>query len=105
MQVRVEMRGETLAATFHASTDQAAQLLTSSLGQLKTALEQQGISVGRLQVVRSPQNDGARTGDNSGQSATQWQGYQQQQNDQRREVLRHLWNRVAFGRDPIDVIA
>ncbi len=105
MQVRVEMHGETLAATFQTSTDQAAQLLTSGLGQLKQALEQQGISVGRLQVVRTPQNDGARTGNDSGQSATQWQGYQQQQNDQRREVLRQLWDRVAYGRDPIDLMA
>jgi flagellar hook-length control protein FliK len=105
MQVRVEMRGETLAATFQTSTDQAAQLLTHSLGQLKHALEQQGVSVGRLQVVHTPENDGARTGEDSGQSATAWQGYQQQQNDQRREVLRQLWNRAAFGRDPIDYIA
>ncbi|MFI5377760.1 MAG: flagellar hook-length control protein FliK [Tepidisphaerales bacterium] len=105
MQVRVEMRGEILAATFQTSNDQAAQMLTHSLGQLKEALEQQGVSVGRLQVVSAPRKDGAATGENSGQSATQWQGYQQQQNDQRREVLRQLWNRVAYGRDPIDLMA
>ena len=54
MSVSVHMRDGVMTATFETSSDQAAKLLSHSLGQLKTALESQGVSVGRLHVEQSP---------------------------------------------------
>ncbi len=105
MQVRVEVRGDMVAATFETSSDQAAHLLAHGLAQLKHTLEEQGMSVGRLQVTRAPRDEGARAGDQYGESAMKWQGFEQQQNDHRREVLRQLWHRLAHGSEPIDLFA
>jgi flagellar hook-length control protein FliK len=107
MQVKVEIRGEMVSATFQTSNDQAAMLLTHGLGQLKSALERQGLSVDRLQVqtTKSETDNNSQTGDSSNQSSTAWQGYQNQQDQQRRQALNRMWKQAAFGRDPLDMVA
>ena len=54
MSVSVHMRDGVMSATFETSTDQASRLLSHSLGQLKTALESQGVSVGAIHVQQRP---------------------------------------------------
>lgn len=106
MQVKVEMRGETVSATFQTSNDQAAKILTHGLGMLKSALERQGLSVDRLQV-QTTRNDAENSnmGDSNNGSSTAWQGYQNQQDQQRRQTLNQMWKRASTGRDPLDMVA
>jgi len=47
MDISVQMRNGTMTATFDTTNDQASRMLSHSLGQLKTALEGQGITVWR----------------------------------------------------------
>ena len=66
----VRMRDGVMTATFEASNDQAARLLTHSLGQLKTALESQGVSVGRLHVEQAPKD--SQTGSRFAGGRQEW---------------------------------
>src|SRR5205085_5772719 len=104
-QVTVEMRNGTVNATFQTSNDDATRLLSHSLGQLKSALEAQGVNVDRIQVQQSPRDQNARNGE---QQPNQQQSHQQQQEaqreQQRKEMLRRMWRRLA-GVDSVDLVA
>ncbi len=107
LQVTVHIEDGVVSASFETSNDQATRILSHSLGQLKHALETQGIGVDRLHVQQSAKSDNANTqtgGDGSRrQGASDDASTQQQQ--QRREMMRRMWRRVAFGRDPLDLVA
>ena len=108
MQVSVHMKDGVMTATFETATDQAARLLTHNLGQLKTALESQGVSVGRLHVQQSPrdsQSNSRDSGKNSDGGANDQTAHQQQQDQQRRQMLRQMWRRLNGGKDPLDLVA
>jgi len=106
LNVSVHMKDGVMTATFETSSDQASRLLSHSLGQLKTALESEGVTVGRLHVQQAPRDSEPRSsqdgknGDGQKQSASQ-----QQQEQQRREMLRRMWRRVNGGKDPLDLVA
>lgn len=102
--VRVDMRDGALAASFQTSTGEAARLLTHTLGDLRQALETRGISVHNLDVRQAPpdvRGDGAR-GDTQQHQQFMHHDFQQQQ---RRHLLRHLWQRLAGDRYVLDVVA
>lgn len=108
LQVTVHMRDGVMTASFETSSDEATKLLSHSLGQLKTALESQGVSVDRLHVQqgpREPQSSGGSGEDR--QQQDQQRGSQQEQSarqeQQRKEMLRRMWQRLSGGRDPLDV--
>jgi flagellar hook-length control protein FliK len=109
MSVSVQMRNGVMSATFEASNDQAARLLTHSLGQLKTALETQGVSVGALHVQQAPRTAAPNPGgnSNSGENSDSSAGDKsaQQQEQQRKEMLRKMWRRLNGGKDPLDMVA
>ncbi len=110
MAVSIHMRDGMVTASFETQNDEATRLLSHSLGQLKTSLEAQGISVDRLQVQQAPKeqqadNDTRDQQKQSGQPGTRdaLSDQQQQQQRQREETLRRMWSRING--DPIDLVA
>ena len=108
LQVTVKIENGAISASFATSNAQATQLLSHSLGQLKHALETQGVSVDRLHVQQSsssdtPSNNSSSDKENGKQSASEQNEAQREQ--QRRELMRRMWRRSAFGRDPLDMVA
>ena len=104
LQVSVEMRDGSMTATFQTSNEDATRLLSHSLGQLKTALEAQGVIVEKIQVQQAPKNQPSQSQEE--------QSPQQQRDDanarqeqQRREILNRMWRRVSGGSDPVDLVA
>ena len=104
LQVTVEMRDGSLNATFQTSNDDATRLLSHSLGQLKTALESQGVTVDKLQVQQAPKDQHTQSGEDR---SPHQQGDQQnaRQDQQRKELLARMWRRLSIGSDPIDLVA
>lgn len=100
LQVSVEMRDGAMVASFQTSSDQATQLLSHSLHQLKSALESQGVTVEKLQVTQAPR-DQRFGGQENSQNQQQSQEQAAQQEQQRRELMRRMW-RKAMGRDAVD---
>ena len=104
LQVTVEMRDGTMNATFQTSNESATQLLSHSLGHLKTALEAQGVTVEKIQVQQAPKNQSSQ---NHGESSPQQQRDEAaaRQDQQRKEMLRQMWRKVSGGSEPMDLVA
>ena len=106
LHIMVEMRDGVMTATFQTSNEEATQLLSHSLSQLKHVLESQGLSVERLQVQQAPRSEHAGTGEDSQQ---QQRGtpddHAARQEQQRKEMMRRMWRRVSGAGDPIDYLA
>ena len=88
--VRIEMQIQsgTVVAQLYAEHESARSLLTQQLGQLRHALEAQGLSVDRLHVQTMGQDTAAQTADQGtdhsaqdGRSRGQYTGAGQRQND------------------------
>jgi flagellar hook-length control protein FliK len=108
--IQVTVRDGLMAASFQTSNPEATQLLSHSLTQLKHSLENQGVSVDRLQVAQAPR--GERSDNSTDRNPQQHNGQHNssafdasRQNDQqRREMLRRMWARLGVG-DPLDLVA
>jgi flagellar hook-length control protein FliK len=109
LQVTVKIENGTISASFATSNAQATQLLSHSLSQLKHALESQGVSVDRLHVHQTAPTENASSSNSNGDGSTDKQSASQQgeaqREQQRREMMRRMWRRVAFGSDPLDLVA
>jgi flagellar hook-length control protein FliK len=109
LKVMVEMRDGVMNATFQTSNEQATQLLSHSLNQLKHVLESQGMSVERLQVEQAPRNEHSGRNGEDGQRQQEQQRWSDEhtarQEQQRKEMLRRMWRRVSGAGDPIDFLA
>jgi flagellar hook-length control protein FliK len=107
MQITVKVEGGIVSASFETSNDEATRLLSHTLGELKGALESQGVSVDRLHVQQSskPQEHGESGGDDKGRQPGGSNPQSAQQEHQRREMLRRMWRRAGYGRDPLDLVA
>jgi len=107
LQVNVEVRNGAVNATFQTSNDDATRLLSHSLGQLKTALESQGVTVDKIQVQQSPKNQDARndTSQQQQQQRDDTQARQNQRDEQRREMLQKMWAKVSGQQMPVDLVA
>jgi flagellar hook-length control protein FliK len=109
LRVMVEMRDGVMNATFQTSNEQATQLLSHSLNQLKHVLESQGVTVERLQVQQAPKSDNANTPDDRQQQQQQQHEandrHAAQQEQQRKELLQKMWRKVSGVSDPIDYLA
>jgi hypothetical protein len=103
LRLEVTMSEGVMSASFVAGSDQAASLLTHSLGQLKHALEGAGISVDKLQVRQGGQEQMAGDAERQKQQAAGDQSSARQE-QQRREMLERMWRKVAGG-DPLDLVA
>ena len=109
LQVSVTMRDGVMTATFQTSNDEATRLLSHSMSDLKATLESQGVTIDRMQVQQSPResstNGDSSRGNREGQPQTPADAASQQQDQQRREMLKRMWRRVAGGGDPLDLVA
>ena len=105
MNVRVEVRDGVINASFEASNDQTAKLLSHSLGDLKTALEAQGVSVEKLHVSQTPPNHSSSQNPSRRDSDRSTQDRSAQQEQQRREMMRRMWRRLMNAQDPLDLVA
>lgn len=107
LQVTVRMLDGVMTASFETSNDQATRLLSHSLGQLKQALETQGVSVEKLHVQQAPRNEqaGADSDDPRHQRESQSDDERSRQEQQRQEMLRRMWRRLGVGYDPLDMVA
>ncbi len=103
--VTVRMADGAMTASFDTSNDQATKLLSHSLGQLKQALESQGVSVERLHVQQSPREQQSNTGSDDQQRHSQPDGQSARQEQHRREMLRRMWRRLGLVQDPLDLVA
>jgi flagellar hook-length control protein FliK len=104
LQVTVRMIDGAMTASFETSTDQATKLLSHSLGQLKTALETQGVSVERLHVQQSPRDQQSSSNSDDRRQSRQ-EDASARQEQQRREMLRRMWRRLGMIHDPLDMVA
>jgi flagellar hook-length control protein FliK len=102
VNVRVEMRDGVMTAAFETTTDQATKLLSHSLGDLKSALEAQGVNVEKLHVRQSPQH---QPGGGEDRPGGRQQDSAAQRDQQRRELMRRMWRRLMKGQDPLDLVA
>ncbi|HWE94815.1 MAG TPA: flagellar hook-length control protein FliK, partial [Tepidisphaeraceae bacterium] len=105
LHITVQMRDGVMSASFATPSDQAARLLTHSLGQLKTALESQGVSVEKLHVEQSPKEPKSNGGEGRQPQDQGTADHPAQQEQQRREMLRRMWRRLSGGQDPLDLVA
>ena len=106
LSVIVRVHEGVMSASFETSNDQATRMLSHTLTQLKSSLEAQGVSVGKLHVTQSPKgqqsdwrNEDRPSQDNGGQDSAA------QREQQRREMLRRMWRRLSGGQDPLDLVA
>jgi flagellar hook-length control protein FliK len=110
LQINVQVSSGSVAASFQTSNDQATRLLSHSLGQLKTSLEAAGVNVERLQVSQMPRESAKQetnsnnNGNQSQQEKTQADSEAGARDQQRREMLRRMWQKVS-GKDDIDLVA
>ena len=109
LSVTINIRDGAVEASFEASSDQAAKLLSHSLSALKSSLESQGVNVERLNVHQAPKspesnsNGGNDPQQNQARDPQQEQAAQREQ--QRREMLRRMWRKLSGTEDPLDMLA
>lgn len=105
LQVSVQMKDGVVNATFQTSNDNATNVLSHSLSQLKHALETQGVSVDKLHVQQAPKDHQASSDDQQQKNQNPSEQSQQKQEQQRRELLQRMWKRLTNGSDPLDMVA
>jgi flagellar hook-length control protein FliK len=113
LAVTVRLRNGVMEASFEASSDEAAKLLSHSLGSLKTSLESQGVNVERLHVQQAPKSEQTSSqgddrdggGQQQGQQRDLQQEQQARQEHQRREMIRRMWRKLRGVDDPLDMVA
>ncbi|MEM7577020.1 MAG: flagellar hook-length control protein FliK, partial [Planctomycetota bacterium] len=82
VRIQMQLQGTQVTAQFHAETGAARNLLQQQLGQLRTALEGQGLSVDRLGVQSmSAANAGGASSFNGNNLNQQNQAFGQNHND------------------------
>ncbi len=78
LRVQMSITQNHVTATFHAESTKAQALLERSLGMLRTALEQQGLTVDRLHVQHTPPNQSEQLREEANQEQDQNQTRHQQ---------------------------
>ena len=101
LNITVQMQDGVMTAAFHTASEQAANLLSHSLHELKGVLESQGVQVEKLQVQQSPREFNSHAGDDQRQQPQDDPSSRQEQ--QRRQMLRRMWAKLGLGGGPLDV--
>lgn len=108
LQVAVKMIEGRLTASFTTSNDQATQLLSHNLQHLKSSLEAGGVNVDRIEVRQAPQSESSQNKSSSDSQQQQQRGFDsqsQQSEQQRKEMVRRMWRKLAYGGDDLDLVA
>jgi len=104
VRIHVEMRDGIMTASFETTNDQATKLLSHSLGELKTSLEAQGVTIDRLHV-RQATKEQSSSGEGRQDDRDRQQEHAANQEQQRKEMLRQMWRRLMKGQGPLDLVA
>lgn len=108
LQIDVSVDDGTLTASFQTSNEEATRLLSHSMQQLKHSLEAAGVSVDRIQVRQtseSSSSNSTRSGDQDSSSQQHSrEDHPQRQEQQRRDFLQKMWEKIAFGQEPLDLV-
>jgi flagellar hook-length control protein FliK len=110
LQVAVHMLDGVMSVSFQTSNEEATQLLSHSLTQLKHTLESQGVAVDKLHVQQAPRSEQSSSNSNDPDQQPSRHGAHGDENlarqeQQRKEMLRRMWRRLALGSDPLDLVA
>ncbi len=108
LQVAVKMVEGRFTATFTTDNEQATQLLSHSLQHLKSSLESSGVTVDRIEVRQAAPSESSQSKSNSDSQQQQQRGFdsQSQQSEQhRKDMVKKMWRRLAFGTDDLDLVA
>lgn len=109
LDVAMKMVEGRMVASFTTSNDNATQLLSHSLGQLKSSLESAGINVDRIDVRQAaPAQQSSSSNDrdaNQNSPGDRGSNFQQQSDQQRRQMVNRLWRKYAYGDDAVDLVA
>lgn len=110
LEVAVKMVDGRMTASFTTSNDEATQLLSHSLNNLKSSLEATGISVDRIQVRQMAPSENAQQQPGSGEhkrenSSSAFDQPSQRGDQQRKEAVEKMWRKYAYGTDELDFVA
>jgi flagellar hook-length control protein FliK len=107
LQISIHLRDGVMSASFETSNDEATNLLSHSLSQLKTVLESQGVNVEKLHVQQAPRNEPSNHSKNDDPRQQQGQANDSpaRREQERRELLRRMWRKLTDGSDPLDMVA
>jgi flagellar hook-length control protein FliK len=110
LAVTVRIHDGMIEASFETSNEQATKLLSHSLSSLKTSLESHGVNVERLQVQQAPKDQpagqsGSDRDSQQGQHGDTAQEHTARQEQQRKEMIRRMWQRLTGTEDPLDMVA
>lgn len=108
--VRVHVQGGVMTASFETSSEQATRALSHSLSQLKHALEAGGVTVDKLQVAQAPRGQeadlqGQRDQQHQQPGSQDFRGGSSQRDQQRQELIQKMWEKIALGRERVDLKA
>jgi len=92
-------------ASFQTSNDDATRLLSHSLTQLKASLEAAGVTVDKLQVQQMPRETHTNAGEDQHRGQGGQEDFGRQQEQQRKEVIKRMWRKLAGESDPLDLVA
>ncbi len=105
LSLTVRMHEGVMTASFQTSNEEATRLLSHSLSDLKTSLESQGVSVGRLHVEQAPKDPQPQSRQDGQSRSDQSQDSPARQEQQRREMIRRMWQKLRGVDDPLDMVA
>jgi flagellar hook-length control protein FliK len=93
-------------ASFATTSDHATRLLSHSLSDLRTTLENSGVAVDKLHVEQSPKNQQSQNHSSEDrQQQNQSQDSSARRDQERRELLQRMWRKLTEGSDPLDLVA
>lgn len=108
MLVSIQIRDGVVTAAFQTTNEKASTLLSHSLTNLKASLEAQGVSVDRLHVQQTPK-DSADAGHGGQQGGSHQHALEDRESgrreQQRKEMVQRMWQKLMGGGDPLDLIA
>jgi flagellar hook-length control protein FliK len=107
LQVSLHLRDGVVTAAFQTANDDAARMLSHTLGDLRATLEAHGIAVDKLHVQQSPRDEGGdpSTSDDAGRNSQTFEQQQESRREQqRRDAVQRIWDKLA-GIAPIDLVA
>ena len=77
----------------------------SELDAVRGALESQGITVDKIHVQQTPKQSSAQQQGGRQQQQSSTDDNAARQDRQRKEMLQRMWSRLAYGSDPLDMVA
>jgi flagellar hook-length control protein FliK len=106
IQVSVRMTDGVMNASFATTSEHATRLLSHSLSDLRTTLENSGVAVDKLHVEQSPKNQQSQNQSSEDrQQQNQSQDSSARRDQERRELLQRMWRKLTEGSDPLDLVA